>query len=205
MKIKIGPYKSWIGPYQIADLLQYLGFSKNSCFKLGEKLSKTYLNNICEFIDSKRKRKVNIKIDKYDIWNADYTLALIILPVLIKIKETKQGIPFVSNEDVPEELHSNDEDYFSNDSNFDLVVSKWDYVLDEMIFAFQSKHEDWESKFITGEVDIQWEKTDNEHFVQMVKGPKDTFKIDFEGREKYRKRISNGFKLFGKYYESLWT
>ena len=29
-------------------------------------------------------------------------------------------------------------------------------------------------------------------------------KYDFEGRKEYQKRISNGFRLFGKYYQALW-
>ena len=55
MKVYIGPYKNWIGPYQIADLLQYIGFSEDTCHKIGERLSKTFLNTICLWIDSKKK------------------------------------------------------------------------------------------------------------------------------------------------------
>jgi hypothetical protein len=29
-------------------------------------------------------------------------------------------------------------------------------------------------------------------------------RFDKEGYNKYRERINNGFRLFGKYYESLW-
>lgn len=205
MKVYIGPYKNWAGPYQLADLLQYVGFSKNTCYKIGEKLSKTFLNTICLWIDSKKKRKIKVKIHDYDIWNLDRTLSLIILPALLKLKEDKGGVPNVSNEDVPEELRSNDEEYFSNDNSFDLMVSKWDYVLNEIIFAFKSQTEDWESQFMSGEIDIAWEETDNKDFLQMVRGSRDTFQIDSEGIKKYQERISNGFRLFGKYYESLWT
>lgn len=198
MKVYIGPYKNWIGPYQIANLLQYIGFSKDTCHKLGKKLSKTFLNTICEWIDSKKNRKIKIKIHDYDIWQLDHTLSLIILPTLLKLKEDKCGVPNISNEDVPDDLKTD-----SND--FDLLEKKWKYVLDEMIFAFKSLTEDWESQFMSGEIDIQWKKSDNGHFFEMIKGPKDTFKIDSEGRYKYQNRISNGFMLFGKYYESLWT
>ena len=38
-------------------------------------------------------RKVDIKIESFDTWNLDSTLALIILPALIQLKETKHGIP----------------------------------------------------------------------------------------------------------------
>ena len=198
MKVYIGPYKNWIGPYQIADLLQYIGFSEDTCHKIGERLSKTFLNTICLWIDSKKKRKTKVKIHGYDIWNLDHTLSLVILPALLKLKEDKQGVPNVSNEDVPDVLKTDSDD-------FDLLQKKWDYVLNEIIFAFQSQTEDWESQFCSGEIDITWEETDNKDFFQMVKGPKDTYEIDFEASKKYQERISNGFVLFGKYYESLWT
>ena len=40
--------------------------------------------------------------------------------------------------------------------------------------------------------------------MQMKKGPKDTFKIDKDALTKHQKRMTNGFRLFGKYYEGLW-
>ena len=38
-----------------------------------------------------RPRKIEVHIDDYDVWGADHTLALIIHPVLVKLKEKKQG------------------------------------------------------------------------------------------------------------------
>lgn len=38
----------------------------------------------------------------------------------------------------------------------------------------------------------------------MVEGPKHTRVYDWKGRKKYEERIANGFRLFGKYYQSLW-
>ena len=37
--------------------------------------------------------KQDVQVDEQDLWNADRTLALIILPVLKGIKEDKQGAP----------------------------------------------------------------------------------------------------------------
>lgn len=198
MKVYIGPYKDWFGPYQIADLLQYIGFSKDTCYKIGERLSKTFLNTICIWIDSKKKRKTKVKIHDYDIWNLDHTLSLIILPALLKLKEDKSGVPNVSNEDIPDDLKTDSDD-------FNIIQKKWEYVLNEIIFAFQSQTEDWKNQFNSGNIDIQFKKIDNEDFFEMVNGPNHTFQIDSEGRDRYQKRISNGFILFGKYYESLWT
>ena len=39
---------------------------------------------------------------------------------------------------------------------------------------------------------------------EMTKGPNDTFESDDEGIKAHQKRITNGFRLFGKYYEGLW-
>jgi len=41
-------------------------------------------------------------------------------------------------------------------------------------------------------------------FMQMSKGPKDTYECDYDGMEIVHKRMKNGFRLFGKYYEGLW-
>jgi hypothetical protein len=38
----------------------------------------------------------------------------------------------------------------------------------------------------------------------MEKGPNDTYKADYEGMKKVHDRMNNGFRLFGKYYRSLW-
>jgi len=38
----------------------------------------------------------------------------------------------------------------------------------------------------------------------MVKGPNDTHAFDKEGWEAWNARKTNGFRLFGKYYEGLW-
>ena len=36
---------------------------------------------------------VDVRIDKQDTWSMDYTLAHVILPMLIQLKETKHGSP----------------------------------------------------------------------------------------------------------------
>jgi hypothetical protein len=38
----------------------------------------------------------------------------------------------------------------------------------------------------------------------MKSGPNDTYKCDYEGMAVEQARITNGFRLFGKYYENLW-
>jgi len=39
---------------------------------------------------------------------------------------------------------------------------------------------------------------------RQVDGPNNTYKCDYEGMKVVQQRIDNGFRLFGKYYQSLW-
>lgn len=141
MKVKIGPYLTWWGPYQIADLLQKVGVSEETCYKIGKKLSDTWVKTLCSWIYEKRKRKIKVKIDNYDTWNLDHTLSLIIHPALIKFKEIRCGIPHIDKEDIPESLHSsyNEEEGYSEEA--------WNYVLNEMIWAFDPE---WDEKYGIG-------------------------------------------------------
>ena len=112
MRVKIGPYLNWIGPYQIADKLKVFGFSEYTCEKIGGKLD-PILNGICEWVYKKRKRKMKIHIHNFDVWNMDDTLARIIVPMLKKFKE--QGNSRPSN----------------------LSEKKWNDILDQMIWSFE--------------------------------------------------------------------
>ena len=159
------------------------------------------------------KQKISVRIDRQDTWSMDHTLAPIILPMLKQLKETKHGAPAVEFKDVPEELMPPDAEavkklYMENGETDENFFKRWDYVLDEMIWAFEQKcRDDWESDYYSGEHDMYFEKiTEGEYkgHSEMKRGPKDTFEIDLEGRKAHQERMSNGFRLFGKYYESLW-
>jgi hypothetical protein len=145
----------------------------------------------------------------------DHTLSPIILPMLKQLKEAKHGAPFVDDEDVPEHLRSTaappKENDWDTDENHFL---RWDWAMDEMIFAFECKVDDsWEDAFRSGEHDIKWIPVDaagnevpkGEHkYYQMGKGPNDTYQCDYDAMQVVEKRIQNGFRLFGKYYQALW-
>jgi hypothetical protein len=238
MKVKIGPYTNWFGPYQLAEKLMFwvpkekdeYGFEHTAdrVHKFGEWLAHgnimpeptagdihkwgdrphTWLYKFLSWIHSKQERTVKVHIDRWDTWSMDHTLAYIVLPMLKQLKETKHGAPYVENSDVPEELQSTVHeklDYHKEGKTDAKFFERWDWVLDEMIFAFETKVDDgrWEEQFETGESDLQWKKLEDGNY-QMVKGPNDTREYDWEGRKEYQERISNGFRLFGKYYESLW-
>lgn len=230
MKVKIGPHKNWFGPYQLAELLCFWYPNKDADWihsfgewlahgsiepdlKVGE-ISQafndrpvTWLYKFLTWIDSKKKRTIKIHIDKWDTWNMDHTLSLIIAPMLKQLKETKHGAPYVDDEDVPEHLRSTaapkkENEWDTDDNHF----KRWDWVLDEMIFAFEYKSGalgDIEDSFWTGETDYRFKKVENDMW-QSVHGPNHTAKYDAEGHKKFLQRIENGFRLFGKYYQGLW-
>lgn len=186
MKIEIGPYRNWVGPYQIAEkILFWKDKDDDTVFAFGEWLSNTFLDNICQWIDRKKKRKVKIRIDKYDTWSMDHTLGLIILPMLKQLKATKHGSPGVDDEDVPEELRSTT---LPASSKYDIDGNwhrRWEWVLDEMIWAFeQIIDDDNDSKFF-------------DH-------SKNPIGYDREGHKVHQERIVRGTTLFGKYYQGLW-
>ena len=71
----------------------------------------------------------------------------------------------------------------------------------------------WQEEFRSGVHDLVWKPVDkngNEVFkkdamlFQMGHGPNDTYKCDYDGMKVVETRIQNGFRLFGKYYQSLW-
>jgi len=156
-----------------------------------------------------------VKIDRWDTWSMDHTLAHIVLPMLKQLKATKHGSPLVDDEDVPEHLRSTaapaKENEWDTDDNHFL---RWDWALDEMIFAFECKVDDsWQDAFRSGVLDVITVPVDKdgnevakgEHkFWQMKDGPNNTYKCDYEGMKVVEARIQNGFRLFGKYYQALW-
>lgn len=236
MKVYIGPYKEWFGPYQLAEALcfwvketpdEYGILDKPEwVHKFGEWLaygniepkaevgeihsftkerSPTWLYRFLMWVDTLKKRKIKVRIDKYDTWSMDQTLAYIVLPMLKQLKETKHGSPHVDDEDVPENLRSTNAPPKENDWEIDdNHHARWDWVLDEMIFAFENKLDNsWEDQFRSGEIEFVFKKLEDGNS-QMLRGPNDTSKTDWDGIKKYQSRISNGFRLFGKYYEGLW-
>lgn len=237
MKVRIGNYINWFGPYQLAEKLMFwvpkekdeYGFPHTAdrvhnfgewlaygsiepepevgeVRKWGDDRPTTWLYKFLSWIHSKKERKIKVHIDRWDTWNMDYTLALIVLPMLKQLKETKHGAPYVDLNDVPKELHGKKltKKQKDNGETDDKHFERWDWVLDEMIFAFEAKVDDsWEEQFETGVSDIRWKKLENGNS-EMIRGPNDTKMYDWEGRKAYQERISNGFRLFGKYYESLW-
>lgn len=208
MKVKIGNYKNWIGPYQIAEKILFWRdkYDDEIVHKFGELLAKIeWLVKLCEWIDSKRKRTIKVKVDDFDLWNVDSTLAYIIHPVLVKLKETKHGSPYVDDEDVPENLRSTAVAPANDGETDDNFHKRWDYVLDEMIFAFKNVNEDWEDQFWKRNPKIDFKKYPEDEGQDSVPVRFiDHGELDREGRNKFEERMQNGFRLFSKYFCALW-
>lgn len=243
MKVKIGKYKGWFGPYQLAEAIMFwvpkekdeYGFphTADRVHKFGEWLAhgsiepepevgevsswgedrpETWVYKLLKWIDSKKKRKISVHIDKWDTWNMETTLGYIVRPMLKQLKETTHGAPWVDDEDVPERLRSTSAPALTEEEKNvgavdDNHFKRWEYVLDEMIFAFESltggSDEDWEFKFTTGEYDYRSVKQEDGNYL-MVHGPDHTAETDWDARKEYAERVKNGFRLFGKYFQNLW-
>jgi hypothetical protein len=150
-------------------------------------------------------RKIDIHIDEYDTWGMDHTLALIILPMLKQLRGTMHGAPHVEDGDVPEELKSTTaepkENEWDTDSNH---FARWNWVLDEMIWAFeQILDEDNSSQFFSGKIEFDFVEKES-GLTELVKSKNDTSTYDREGHLAHERRIANGTRLFGVYYQGLW-
>jgi hypothetical protein len=172
-----------------------------------------WLRFICESLHQFRNaihpRIEYVKIDPYDVWSMDHTLALIVLPMLRELKRQKHGSPYTDDNDVPEHLRSTNatkEEEYDVDSNHH---ARWEWILDEMIFAFETKlDDDWEDQFKTGEAEYIHVESDRlfegEKTYTMEQGPNHTLETDWDGIQQYELRMRNGFRLFGTYYSALW-
>ena len=221
MKVYISGYRNhWISPYTILKKVCFWEKDDGVFYNLEDKPNHKYdkwihrLDPICMVIQKVlnfiHPRIEYVKIDRYDTWSMDHTLANIILPMLKQLRDSKHGAPNVDDEDVPRELWSiyafPEKEYHVDGNHF----KRWDWVLDEMIFAFEHKNDNsWQESFSSGEFDYksvacEWDENGKPKLFNIVEGPNHTYKCDYEGMRAVEERIQNGFRLFGKYYQNLW-
>lgn len=230
MRVYIGPYKdTWITASFHYDYMNkkynYEWEESNTRFeKILKKLedwSQTLLNATINKLIKHRKRKIEVRIDNYDIWSMDHTLAHIILPMLKQLKTAKNGSPYVDQEDIPEHLRLTErEDKVFNEGywNEELKAteeeieaasekfhSQFDWVLDQMIWSFERELEEddyhhYYDPYKPGEVleDDGNDLISNEFKLKMGKFNNEKYKA-------YQAKKQLGFTLFGKYYQSLWS
>lgn len=222
MKVDIGPYKSDIIPvYRWEKSYECLRrpdtyFLSQDEYTWYDKLVLGFLDKLDDLVRplNNRGRKIEVHIDNYDVWSADHTLAMIIHPVLVKLKEQKHGSPFVDDEDVPDNLKSSaappKENEWDTDDNHH---ARWEWALDEMIWAFgQHGMEDDSDQFHhnSDQLHMIFEEAPDmkgckELKFNHQKDPnKPVYWRDDEGLKKHAERKANGRRLFAKYYEALW-
>lgn len=162
-------------------------------------------------------QKIDVRIDDFDVWNLDSTLAQIILPALLHLKSVKHGVPNefanVGGEDFD---YQKSFDFYmdSHDWAFSEGLKEWDNVLDKMIWAFeQIVINTVDKKYAHGKPNYKFKKSDYKFLNPITNQVEDTFNIvnenedywfDHEGQQLHMNRIQEGLDLFAKYYRSLW-
>jgi len=192
MKVYLSKYRNhWLSPYTILEKIFFwrkIDYDEPIIDKLSV-LIEPFSLALLKFLDFFHPRITYIKIDKWDTWSMDSTLAEIILPMLKQLKETNHGYQIVDMEDVPVELRSTTHEEYDSQLYFNwyhdeqienLGSARWDWVMDEMIWTFEQ---------------LADENNDSQFY-------SDSFKL--EEYRKHQERIGEGLRLFGKYYRGLW-
>ena len=217
MKVRIRNYPSYFGPYQVVEKIF---FWKQDTHQIGDKLADTWIGKGLIKLSAwwgsfASDRRVSVKIDRWDTWNIDSTLAPIIVPLLRQLKETAHGAPgdmkpFSQTSECSVQYCF---DFYSEGDNAAWAAGheEWKKILDEMIWAFEQYTIDWESQYHSGVIDYSFVpaneegiECENGEYSVMKRGPNDTHKFDSEGYMKHLARMKKGTELFGKYYGNLW-
>ena len=215
MKIWTSKYRShWISPYVILTRICFWEKNEDRIYNLTDEPNNPYekwvnfLDPICQavqkFLDFVHPRWNYVKIDFWDTWSFDHTLADIILPGLRQLRATKHGAPFVEDEDVPAGMNLRSTEAEPKENEWDIDSNhfkRWDWVLDEMIWAFEQKvDDDADSQFF----DHSESPKGLDAMLDDLNNSASKTKYDKEGHTKWQERKANGFRLFGRYYENLW-
>lgn len=139
------------------------------------------VNQIIDGMD----RRVTVRIDQYDTWSMDDTLALIILPMLKQLRKSTHSSCQVDDADVPEELRSTAVPAVVDYDIDDNYHKRWEWVLNEMIWSFEQIVDEDHDDLFFDRTTIPTEYNKDGHRVHMD-------------------RIQRGTTLFGKYYQGLW-
>jgi hypothetical protein len=219
MKVWLSNYRNhWISPYTILKKVCFWEKDEDRIYNLKDEPDNTYekwvnlLDPICQVIQKVlnfvHPRFNYVKLDQWDTWSMDHTLAYIIHPMLLQLKETKHGAPYTDDKDVPKELKSTSAPLKENEWDTDeFHFQRWDYILDEMIWAFEQElKDDDENQFFDHSAYDKPDGSKSNHkewFDDMTKA-QSKLKVNWKGLKEHQKRKANGFRLFGRYYQNLW-
>lgn len=229
MKVYIGPYPHWWSVTRFESWITRKIHKVEYSYQVEEEDYTRLEKFIFKFTDAwqwvlnhtvnkvnQQNRTEKIRIDYYDTWSMDNTLALIILPMLKQLKKDKHGAPLVDDKDVPVELRSTSvkkkkKNKWDTDENH---FKRWDWVIDEMIWVFEQKVDPDEGRSNYYDPYKPNEKVDATNIVHSSLSEKDMEehmemmrKMGKFNRTKYKKYMARKQKaliLFGKYFEALW-
>lgn len=122
------------------------------------------------------RRKIKVHVDRYDTFSLDHTLALVILPCLIQLRKSQQGIPVVKDTEGDPNQESFDFGDDLESMQYEKNTQAWNEIMDKIIWSFQ----------------------------QLTINYKKGFDVSSEARPLYEERIQEGLTLFGTYYLALW-
>jgi hypothetical protein len=159
-----------------------------------------FVDAVCPFLGEDQPglptgRRVKVKVDEWDLFNADQTLAYIISATLTKFNELERdGYPKTDPLDGPAHLITDGEH----------STDRWEWIVGEMAWAFEQYNICWKQQYESGEPDYVWTPLPSGG-ARMTTGPNHTLVIDEEGQQRHQDRIDHGIYLFGKYYRYLWS
>lgn len=191
MKAKISDFKYFFGVHELTELLKYFGVPERTREKVfnwiinNTQLS-DYLNKFHEWRTRDGVQRVKIKIHNYDTCNADVTLAYLIIPILMKLRDTTHSFP------PDDEIRS---------------VEDWKEVLNKIISSMEHIiNNDWEDQYTIVQPEIDMDN-DEEYDEKTQSRPlkwKTEGKYDWEGLKKHNAEIQEGCELLGKHFRNLW-
>ena len=207
MKVYISGYRDhWISPYTILQRVCFWRviprddddekFSDDPWIEKWADRLTPFCERLRDFLDWIHPPVRYVKIDYYDTWSMDHTLAYMIHPMLIQLRDTAMGSGQTDLEDVPEHLHPKVPPSAANNYDDETVHERWKWVINEMIWAFEQKLKDDNTDQFYDHSAVDHSAPLNTQVNQM--------KVDRVGLEAHQKRMANGFRLFGKYYQALW-
>jgi hypothetical protein len=221
MKVKIGKYPSWIGPYQLATILCFWAKSKKDEYgvsskpgwvhSFGEILAhgsiepKPTIGEVRPFGGRERpktwlyklldkiheKKKRKVQVE---VTRSD-VFDLYTTHALILVPMLKKYVEESHGYPVGLDPEDVPEELRGDDERM------WKYIVEEMIWAFENVGKDT-TDFYTGEFDMV--SVFDGKLYSIKQGPNHTADFDQEAWEKFNTRRENGLRLFTKYYFHLW-
>jgi hypothetical protein len=162
--------------------------------------------------DPSKQRKINIKIDKYDLWDFRSSVGLVILEWLKEFRKyDKHGVPGDMNHFTQvHESYSQQgafDFYIKDNPPFENAEIEWHAILDKMIWSFDEIINETNADcYWIVKPEADWDNPNDEPnsngFYEMrwkVEG-----KMDRNIMREYGERIQEGLDLFAKHCVNLW-